>query len=159
MLNFSAAIDAGENVLNNLTRFVVIIWVFLVLVLTQSYTASLTSMLTVRKLQPTVTDIDELIHNGASVGFQKDSFVKELLQRKHFPEAKLISYDTLENLDSLLSKGSTKGGIAAVVDEIPYMKLFLAKYSSKYTIVQLSYKADGFGFVSSFFPSFFKPWK
>jgi glutamate receptor, ionotropic, plant len=38
---------AEEKLESNLSRFVVIIWVFVVLILTSSYTASLTSMLTV----------------------------------------------------------------------------------------------------------------
>ncbi|KAK7828665.1 glutamate receptor 2.7 [Quercus suber] len=42
-----------DNLLSNLARIVVIIWVFVVLILTQSYTASLTSLLTIQQLQPT----------------------------------------------------------------------------------------------------------
>lgn len=140
---------AGENVLSNLSRFVVVIWVFVVFVLTQSYTASLTSMLTVQRLKPSITDVHELIIKEAYVGFQEGSFVQGLLIQKGFHESRLVSYNTSENLDDLLSKGNSNGGIAAVFDEIPYMKLFLAKYSTKYIMVQPLYKAEGFGFVSA----------
>ncbi|MBA0848200.1 hypothetical protein Goshw_029625, partial [Gossypium schwendimanii] len=52
--SFSTMVFAHrEKVVSNLGRFVVIIWCFVVLVLTQSYTASLTSLLTVEQLQPT----------------------------------------------------------------------------------------------------------
>lgn len=136
-----------ENVLSNLARFVVIIWVFVVFVLTQSYTASLTSMLTVQQLKPSVTDVQELINEGAYVGFQEGSFVQGLLKQKGFHESKLVAYTTSQHLDDLLSKGSKNGGIAAVFDEIPYLKLFLAKYSSKYIMLQPIYKAEGFGFA------------
>lgn len=145
---------AGENVFSNLARFVIIIWFFVVFVLTQSYTASLSSMLTVQQLQPSVTDVQDLIRKGAYVGYQEGSFVKELLKQKGFQETKLVSYTTAEFLDDLLAKGSANKGISAVFDEIPYMKLFLAKYSSKYVIVQPLYKAEGFGFVSSLETSF-----
>ncbi|XP_021832745.1 glutamate receptor 2.9-like, partial [Prunus avium] len=40
------------KVVNNWSRLVLIIWVFVVLILTQSYTANLASMLTVQRLQP-----------------------------------------------------------------------------------------------------------
>ncbi|RVW72738.1 Glutamate receptor 2.7 [Vitis vinifera] len=121
--SFSTMVFAQkERIVSNLARFVVIIWFFVVLILTQSYTASLTSMLTVQQLKPTITDINELIKNGERVGYQKGSFVYEFLK-------------------------SSDGGIAAAFEEIPYVKLFLAKYCSKYTAVQPTYKFDGFGFV------------
>ncbi|KAG8375362.1 hypothetical protein BUALT_Bualt10G0092200 [Buddleja alternifolia] len=46
-----------ERVISNLSRVVMIIWLLVVLILTQSYTASLASMLTVQQLHPTVTDV------------------------------------------------------------------------------------------------------
>ena len=135
--------------LSSLARFVVIIWVFVVLILTQSYTASLTSLLTVQQLQPTVTDINQLIKNGEYVGYQGGSFVLQILKKMNFDETKLKVYDTPEECDILLSKGSANGGIAGAIFEIPYMKLFLGQYCSQYTMVESIYKTDGFGFVSS----------
>ena len=128
-----------------MARIVVIIWLFVVLILTQSYTASLTSMLTVQQLNPTITDINELIKKGERVGYQYGSFVYEfLIKSMKFDESKLVKYESPEELDELFSKG----GITAAFDEIPYMKIFLAKYCSKYTAVGPTYKFDGFGFVS-----------
>ena len=49
-----------ERVVSNLSRVVVIIWCFVVLILTQSCTVSLTSLLTVQKLQPKITDVNKL---------------------------------------------------------------------------------------------------
>ena len=138
----------GEKVVSNLARFLVIIWFFVVLILTQSYTASLTSMLTVQQLKPTITDINELIKNGERVGYQKGSFVYGFLKWMKFDETKLVIYESPEELDELFSNRSSDGGIAAAFEEIPYMKLFLARYCSKYTAVQPTYKFDGFGFVS-----------
>ncbi|XP_057511115.1 glutamate receptor 2.3-like [Actinidia eriantha] len=146
--SFSTMVFAHrEKVLSNLARFVVIVWCFVVLILTQSYTASLTSMLTVQQLQPTVTDVNELIKNGEYVGYQEGSFVLGLLQQMKFDESKLKVYTSPEECDDLLTKGSGNGGIAAAFDEIPYMKLFLSKHCSKYTMVAPTYKTDGFGFV------------
>ncbi|XP_043710268.1 glutamate receptor 2.7-like [Telopea speciosissima] len=144
---FSTMVFAHKEVFSNLARFVVIIWVFVVLILTSSYTASLTSMLTVQQLQPTVTDVKELIRNGAYVGYKLDSFVFEMLKQMNFNESKIRTYASVEELDEALSKGSDNGGIAAAFDEIPYMKLFLSKYCDKYTMVGPTYKTDGFGFA------------
>ncbi|PIN03074.1 Glutamate-gated kainate-type ion channel receptor subunit GluR5 [Handroanthus impetiginosus] len=136
-----------ERVTSNLARFVLIIWFFVVLILTQSYTASLTSTLTVQTLQPTITDVNELIRNNENIGYQNGSFVFGLLKSMNLHESRILAYNSTEELDELFSKGSRNGGIAAAFDEIPYMKLFLAKYCSKYTMVGPTYKTDGFGFI------------
>ncbi|XP_075669576.1 glutamate receptor 2.8-like isoform X2 [Castanea sativa] len=143
-----AFIFTEENVVNNWSRFVLIIWIFVVLILTQSYTASLTSILTVQRLQPTFIDIKEIKNNGYFVGYQKDSFVKGLLIKQlDLPESKLKPYVTPEEYHEALSKGTYNGGVAAIFDEIPYIKLFLAKFCSRYTMVGPTYKTDGFGFA------------
>ena len=137
----------GEKVVNNLSRFVLAVWVFVVLVVTSSYTASLTSMLTVQKLQPTITNINDLIKNGDYVGYAEGSFVGELLKSMGFDSSKLRTYN-LQTYNAALSKGSKNGGVAAIVDEIPYLKLFLTKYCCKYIMVGPIYSSEGFGFVS-----------
>ena len=121
--------------MSNLSRFVMIIWVFVVLIITSSYTASLTSMLTVQKLQPTVTDVKDLIKNGDYVGYQQGSFVLGLLKRLNFDDSKIKEYNTTDEY-------------AAIFDEIPYIRLFLANRCDQYTMVGPTYKTDGFGFVS-----------
>ena len=139
----------GERVVNNWSRFVLIIWIFVVLILTQSYTANLTSMLTVQRLQPSFVDVKEIKKNGYFVGYQNASFVKGLLIKQlGFDESKLKSYNTPEEYHEALLNGIHNGGVAAIFDEIPYIKLFLAKYCTRYTMVGPTYKTDGFGFVS-----------
>ncbi|KAI9191803.1 hypothetical protein LWI28_013727 [Acer negundo] len=109
----------GERVVNNWSRFVLIIWVFVVLILTQSYTASLTSMLTVQRLKPRFADVKEIQDHDYFVGYQKDSFVKELLTKQlNFDESKLKPYSTEEEFHQALSNGT----VAAIFDEIPYIK-------------------------------------
>ncbi|XP_022731763.1 glutamate receptor 2.7-like isoform X2 [Durio zibethinus] len=146
--SFSTMVFAHrERVESNLARFVVIIWCFVVLILTQSYTASLTSVLTVEQLQPTVTDINALLKRRESVGFLDGSFVEGILLGLKFTNFQLKKYKSPEELDELFSKGSANGGISAALDEIPYIKLFLAKYCGKYTTVEPTFKTAGFGFV------------
>ena len=149
---FFSTMIPGERVVSNLSRAVVIIWCFVVLILTQSYTASLASLLTVQQLQPTVTDVHELIKKGEYVGYLEGSFVPGILLDLGFDKSKLVVYNSIEQCDGLLSKGSANGGIAAAFDEVPYMRLFLSKYCSKYAMIDPTFKTDGFGFVSLFTP-------
>nr|TKS11192.1 glutamate receptor 2.1-like [Populus alba] len=147
--SFSTMVFAQrETVVSNFSRAVVIIWCFVVLILTQSYTASLTSLLTVQQLRPTVTDVHELIKKGEYVGYRGGSFVQGiLLDQLHFDKSKLIVYNTTEQWDDLLSKGSGNGGIAAAFDEVPFTRLFLSKYCSKYAVIDPTFKTGGFGFA------------
>ncbi|KAM7480974.1 hypothetical protein LguiB_005557 [Lonicera macranthoides] len=120
---------AEEQLVSNLSRLVVIIWCFVVLILTQSFTASLSSTLTVKQLEPTFTSVEELIEKGEIVGYAKGSFVQGLL--RNFNMSNLKEYDTRDELHMKFSKGE----IGAAFGEIPYMKLFLAEHCSKYTMV------------------------
>ncbi|KAF3969794.1 hypothetical protein CMV_006435 [Castanea mollissima] len=109
-----------EKVVNNWSRFVLIIWIFV-----------------------------EIKKNGYFVGYHKDSYIKEILiNQLGFHESKLKPYETPEEYDEALSNGIHYGGVAAIFDEIPYLKLFVAKYCSKYTVVGPIYEIDGgFGFA------------
>lgn len=117
----------------------------MVLIITQSYTASLASMLTVQKLQPKFIDVKEVKKNNYCVGYMKGSFIKMLLkdQLGFKDESKLKPYETPEEYDRALASGE----VAAIFDEIPYVKLFLSKYGSKYAMVGPTYKTAGFGFA------------
>ena len=98
---------------------------------------------------PTFVDVKEIKKNGYFVGHQKTSFVKGILIKQlGFHESKLKPYETPEEYRKALSNGPHYGGVVAIFDEIPYLKLFLAKYCYKYTMVGPIYKIDGLGFVS-----------
>ncbi|KAG6585768.1 Glutamate receptor 2.7, partial [Cucurbita argyrosperma subsp. sororia] len=125
----------------------VVIWFFVVFVLTQSYTASLSSLLTVQQLQPTITNINELLTKQSSVGYLEGSFVWGLLTSVGIKNLK--SYRSPEELDKLLKLGGSNGGIDAAFDETPYIKLFLSKFPNKYIRADPTYETDGFGFAFS----------
>lgn len=133
--------------MSNLSKFLMVIWVFAVLILTSSYTASLTSMLTVQKLRPAVTDVKDLIDNGDYVGYQEGSFVHGELLQMNFDPSRLRSYSTPAEYADALSKGSGGGGVAAVFDEVPYLKVFLSQYCDGYTMSGPVYKGTGLGFA------------
>ncbi|CAN6167022.1 unnamed protein product [Urochloa humidicola] len=120
---------------------------FVLLVLASSYTASFASMLTVQQLSPTVTDIHELQKQGGYVGFHRGSYIEGLLEDIGFDRSKIRPYDTPEDFHSALSKEIKNGGVAALVLEVPYIKLFLAKYCKGYTMIGPIYKSAGFAFA------------
>ncbi|XP_044947622.1 glutamate receptor 2.8-like [Hordeum vulgare subsp. vulgare] len=126
-----------------LARFVLCVWMVVLVILASSYTASFASMLTVQQLSPTVTDVHELQKNGECVGFHQGSYIDGLLVEIGFDRSKIKGYATPADFYSALSNGS----VAAVVLEVPYIKLFLAKYNKGYTMVGPIYKSAGFAFV------------
>ncbi|XP_051187708.1 glutamate receptor 2.9 isoform X2 [Lolium perenne] len=109
-----------EGMVHNLSRIVVIVWLFVVLILQQSYTASLSSILTVEQLQPTVTSLEEVISKGSHVGYLNGSFLPELLRSLKIDDSKMIAFDSPEEYNEALSTGK----VAVIVDEIPYLKAF-----------------------------------
>ncbi|XP_078150469.1 glutamate receptor 2.7-like [Carex rostrata] len=135
-----------EKLESILSKIVAIVSIFVLLILTSSYTASLSSMLTVKQLQPTVTDIYDLKKNGDYIGYNIGSFVEGLLEQLGFERTKIKGYYHEEYAEAL-DKGSANGGVTAIVHEIPYIKLFLAKNCKSYTMVGPIYKTAGFGFA------------
>lgn len=122
-----------------------IVWAFVVLILASSYTASLSSRLTVEQLRPVVTDVDQLIKNGASVGYSEGSFLGDLLMPT-FGKSRLVPLGGPDDYAKALSNRA----VAAVFHELPYAKLFLKEYCSGYTIIGPTHRTAGLGFVSSF---------
>ncbi|KAI3974040.1 hypothetical protein MKX01_026437 [Papaver californicum] len=150
MLSFSFSMLVfahKERVLSNLGRFVMGIWLFVVLILTQSYTANLASMLTIQRSDPTYNDVNKLIGHGYNVGYQEGSFVFGMLKRMGFDESNLKSYKSPIEFDEAFSKGRSEGGIVAAFEELPLIELLLAEYCDKYMMVGDIYPYDGFGFV------------
>ncbi|KAJ4745076.1 glutamate receptor 2.2 [Rhynchospora pubera] len=78
--------------------------------------------------------------------YPRGSFVEGLLQELKFDKSRMRAYQPDEFAEAL-DKGSANGGVAAIVHEIPYIKLFLAKNCKSYTMVGPIYKTAGFGFA------------
>ncbi|KAK9282348.1 hypothetical protein L1049_005265 [Liquidambar formosana] len=129
-----------ERLLSNISRFVVTVWVFLVLILASSYTATLTSMMTVQQIQS--------ISKGNYIGYHDGSFVRGVVvSNLNFEDSRLRPYNSSEQYDEALSAGSRNGGVSAIIDEIPYIKAFLAEYSDDYSMIDPKPSTNGFGFV------------
>lgn len=136
---------AGENLKSNLSRFVVVVWVFVVLILQSSYTASLTSMLTVPQLAPAIGDFASLLRGTDKVGIMNNSYMRAAMTKSGFPQSRLQPYQATQSFHEALLNGT----IAAIVDETPYLRLFLKSYCDNFTRTAQSNKTGGFGFVSA----------
>lgn len=112
-------------------------------------------MLTVEQLQPNINDIYDLIKNGEYVGYQTGSFVRGFLESMKIDSSMLRNYTKLEEFDGALTDGSRNGGVGAIVDELPYIRLFLSKYCHKFTMIGPIHQTSGFGFVSPFLAHIF----
>ncbi|KAL2478804.1 glutamate receptor 2.5 [Forsythia ovata] len=137
----------GQGIEGTLICLVLVGWAFVASLLISTYTASLSSRLTVQRLQPTVADVKELIKSGDYVGCQQGSFLVDFLKGLGFEESKIRTYKCTEDCHEALSKGSSNGGISAYFDVLPHIMLFLTQYCGKYMIVGPTYRTDGFGFA------------
>ncbi|KAM3194674.1 hypothetical protein ACQJBY_070990 [Aegilops geniculata] len=139
----------GQIIRSPLSKIVVVIWCFVVLVIVQSYTASLSSILTAKRLRPSVTNLGQLLSDGDYIGYPSGSFVYSVLKKQGFIENRLKAYAMEEEYANALRKGSKNGGVAAIVDEIPYLTSFLSdpQYHNEFQMVNVLYKTPGFGFV------------
>ncbi|CAM8928588.1 unnamed protein product [Rhodiola kirilowii] len=133
-----------ERIHSNFTRVVVVIWLFVVLVLTSSYTANLTSMLTVPRLKPNLSSIETLKLNNLKVGCDGDSFVKKyLVDVLNFKPENIVNIDTQYEYPAAFKSGK----ISAAFLELPYEKVFVGKYCKEYTVTAPTYRFGGLGFV------------
>nr|XP_020149426.1 glutamate receptor 2.8-like [Aegilops tauschii subsp. strangulata] len=139
----------GQIIRSPLSQIVVVIWCFVVLVIVQSYTASLSSILTAKRLRPSVTNLGQLLSDGDYIGYPSGSFVYSVLKKQGFAKNRLKAYAMEEEYANALRKGSKNGGVAAIVDELPYLTSFLSdpRYHNEFQMVNGLYKTPGFGFV------------
>lgn len=131
---------------STLGRAVLVIWLFVVLIIISSYTASLTSILTVQQLMPTIQGISTLLSSNVPIGYQTGSFVREYLMQLNVAQSRLVALDTMVDYAAALSKGPYQGGVGAIVDELPYVQLFLSS-ECDFTIAGQEFTKSGWGFV------------
>ncbi|ESR66690.1 hypothetical protein CICLE_v10007399mg [Citrus x clementina] len=148
---YAFVIPQRELVVRDCSRFVLVVWLWLAFILMQSYTASLSSILTVDKLEPTFDNLERLRTKDHFIGFQRGCFVGNLLEKQfNFSRSQLKSYGTIQEYHEALSNGSKNGGVTAIFDEIPYIRVFLKAYGSQYTTAGPIYRTVGFGFVCTY---------
>lgn len=129
--------------MSTLGRMVLIIWLFVVLIINSSYTASLTSILTVQQLTSNIKGIDSLVAGNDPIGFQVGSFAENYLSEElGVSKSRLVALGSPEEYAMALENGT----VAAVVDERPYVELFLST-NCKFSIVGQEFTKSGWGFA------------
>ncbi|CAA6665806.1 unnamed protein product [Spirodela intermedia] len=143
-LSFASLFVHGENVHSNLSRVIVVVWLFVGLVLTSNYTATLSSMLTVQRLEPSVTDINLLKGSGTAIGCNRGgNIINFIKQHLGFPMSSIRQFATMDEYVQAFRSGEIKAAIFAM----GHAKMFLAKYCKEFTTAGPTYHAGGFGFI------------
>ncbi|KAK2988214.1 hypothetical protein RJ640_020696 [Escallonia rubra] len=136
-----------ENTVSTLGRFVLLIWLFVVLIVNSSYTASLTSILTVQQLSSPIKGVETLKQSRDPIGYQVGSFAEHyLIEEIGISKSRLVALGSPEAYADALQRGPKNGGVAAVVDERPYVELFLSS-QCKFRIVGQEFTKSGWGFA------------
>ncbi|KAA8532081.1 hypothetical protein F0562_006777 [Nyssa sinensis] len=136
-----------ENTVSTLGRLVLIIWLFVVLIINSSYTASLTSILTVQRLSSPIKGIESLIMSKDPIGYQEGSFARNyLIEEFNIHESRLVPLNSPEDCAKALKDGPENGGVSAVVDERAYIELFLST-QCEFSIVGHEFTKNGWGFA------------
>ncbi|KAK6120623.1 hypothetical protein DH2020_045635 [Rehmannia glutinosa] len=137
-----------ENTVSTLGRLVLILWLFVVLIINSSYTASLTSILTVQQLSSRIQGMDTLISSSDPIGIQDGSFAyKYLIDELNIAESRLRILKTRDEYVNALQQGPGGGGVAAIVDELPYVDMFLSSTKCQFSTVGREFTRSGWGFA------------
>ncbi|CAA2972428.1 glutamate receptor -like [Olea europaea subsp. europaea] len=143
------------NIVGSLGRFVFILLLFVVLIIRSSYTASLTSILTVQQLSSPIKGIGSLLNSKDPIGYQQGSFARDyLVEELGIQESRLVPLKLPEDYVKALKDGPKNGGVVAVVDERAYAEVFLSTHC-EFSIVGKDFTKYGWGFVSLKYLSFF----
>ncbi|XP_024008120.1 glutamate receptor 3.4 isoform X2 [Eutrema salsugineum] len=137
-----------ENTVSALGRLVLIIWLFVVLIINSSYTASLTSILTVQQLTSRIGGIDSLITSNEPIGVQDGTFARNyLVNELNIAPSRIVPLRDEEQYLSALQRGPKAGGVAAIVDELPYIEVLLSNSNCEFRTVGQEFTRTGWGFA------------
>ncbi|KFK34516.1 hypothetical protein AALP_AA5G155800 [Arabis alpina] len=125
-----------ERLKHNLSRFVVTVWVFAVLILTTSYSATLTSMMTVQQIR--------FNSNKDYAGHLSGSLIASaVLTNSSLRAERYKGLNTSKNFaEALLNKT-----VSYIVDEMPYLKVLLGEHPAHFVMVKTQCTTNGFGFM------------
>ncbi|KAJ0599351.1 putative solute-binding protein family 3/ domain of MltF [Helianthus annuus] len=123
---------------NKCTKVVLVMWLCMIFIVLQIFTATLSSWLTLDQLRPRVPSDHE------KIGYQGGSFIKDLIIQKYKCSGKhLQALNSYREFKNALDNGSVDG----IVDHLYYIDLFLAKYPSEYTKVGPIHQEAGIAFA------------
>ncbi|XP_010552008.1 PREDICTED: glutamate receptor 1.2-like isoform X4 [Tarenaya hassleriana] len=125
-----------ERLQKNLSRFVVLVWVFAVLILVSNYAATLTSMMTVQQMR--------FRSSQNYVGFFSGSLiVNVVLSNSTFRGPRYRQFTASDDYGNALQNGT----VSFIIDELPYLKVILGEYPTDLYMIKRETITNGFGFM------------
>ncbi|CAH2047870.1 unnamed protein product [Thlaspi arvense] len=119
---FSTLVFAhGEKLQKMSSRFLIIVWTFVVLILTSKYIANLTSTKTISGIQ-----LSPMFTSPAAIGVYRTNI--------------------LHNFEDI-AQALRNGTISYVVAEVPYLSVLVGKYPGVFNMVARESTSNGFGFM------------
>ncbi|XP_057985216.1 glutamate receptor 3.7-like isoform X2 [Hevea brasiliensis] len=98
-------------------------------------------------LSSPITGIESLIASNWPIGYQVGSFAYGYLSESlYIPPSRLVSLKSPVEYEKALRLGPNNGGVAAIVDELPYVELFLTN-QSQFGIIGQPFTRGGWGFA------------
>lgn len=92
-----------------------------------------------------------MISSNDPIGVQDGSFAYNyLVQELSISESRIRSLKDKTEYLNALRLGPKNGGVAAIVDELPYVELFMSYTKCEFKIVGREFTKSGWGFVSFF---------
>ncbi|KAK4255352.1 hypothetical protein QN277_008363 [Acacia crassicarpa] len=133
-----------ENTVSAGGRTVLLIWAFVVLIINSSYTANLTSILTVQQLTSHIEGIDNLISSNQPIGVQDGSFIADYLTSEfQIAKSRIVNLKSEQDYIDALDHGR----VAAIVEERPYVEILMSQTKCKFKIVGQEFTKSGLGFA------------
>ncbi|KAI9094197.1 hypothetical protein K1719_026779 [Acacia pycnantha] len=137
-----------ENTVSTLGRIVLLIWLFVVLIINSSYTGSLTSILTIQQLTSQIEGIESLISSDQPIGVQDGSFIADYLTSElNIAKSRIVNLKSEQDYIDALDRGPQGGGVAAIVEELPYMEILMSKTKCKFKTIGQEFTKSGWGFA------------
>ncbi|KEH17399.1 glutamate receptor 2 [Medicago truncatula] len=133
-----------EPIRRPLARVVLTPWFFAIFIVTNSFTASLTSI-TISQVKPSVLNIETLKERNSPIGCDGNSFiVKYLTEVLRFKHENIRNFSSINDYPAAFENKE----IEAAFFVAPHAKVFLAKYACKGLIkAGNTFRLGGFGFV------------
>ncbi|KAJ6419888.1 hypothetical protein OIU84_029915 [Salix udensis] len=126
------------------SRLLLLPWFFLILIVTSTYTANLTSMLQAPPSTPSAVDLTLLRSTNAAIGYDGNSFTLWYLEKVlSFKAENIRRIASIDDFEKSLSSGLIKAAFLFS----PHAKILVAKYCKGLTMTGPTYNLSGFGFV------------
>ncbi|KAG8377605.1 hypothetical protein BUALT_Bualt08G0050400 [Buddleja alternifolia] len=133
-----------EHIETSASKLVLAAWICIVFVVGASFTAVLSSMMTVPRLQPSILDIEYLRNTNAVVACDGNAFVDQyLIKDLHFKPGNVRKFYSVDDYPKAFESGDIKAAFFSAA----HVKVFLAIYCKGYTTSGPSFKIGGLGSV------------